>query len=109
MGIDVPDDLSGVLQDIHWPFGAIGYFPIYALGNAFSAQIAQKMGEQINIYDYVAEGNFKLINFWNKDKIWKYGGLFKSKEIMEKYVGAPISNDAYIKYLKDKYTEVYNL
>ena len=109
LGIDVPDDVSGVLQDIHWPFGAIGYFPIYALGNAFSAQIAQKMGEQINIYDYVAEGNFKLINFWNKDKIWKYGGLFKSKEIMEKYVGAPISNDAYIKYLKDKYTEVYNL
>ena len=109
LGIDVQDDVNGVLQDIHWPFGAFGYFPVYALGNAYSAQIAEKMSEQININDYVAEGNFKLINFWNKEKIWKYGGLFNSKEIMEKYVGAPISNDAYIKYLKNKYTEIYQL
>ena len=109
LGIDVPDDLSGVLQDIHWPFGSFGYFPLYVLGNIFSAQITQKMSEDINIYDYVEEGDFKLINFWNKEKIWKYGGLFNSTEIMEKYVGAPISADPYITYLKDKYKEIYKL
>lgn len=109
LGIDVHDDLSGVLQDIHWPFGSFGYFPLYVLGNIFSAQITQKMSEEINIFDYVEEGDFKLINFWNKDKIWKYGGLFDSKLIMEKYVGAPISSEAYIKYLKEKYTEIYQL
>ena len=82
---------------------------MYLLGNVFSAQIAQKMSEEINIYDYVEEGNFKLINFWNKDKIWKYGGLFYTKEIMEKYVGAPISSDPYIAYLRNKYKEIYQL
>ena len=109
LGLDVPDDLNGVLQDIHWPYGSFGYFPLYTLGNVFSAQIAQKMSEDINIYDYVEEGNFKLINFWNKDKIWKYGGLFNSSEIMRKYVCAPIYGDAYIDYLKNKYTEIYQL
>ena len=109
LGVDVPDDLSGVLQDIHWPYGSFGYFPLYVLGNIFSAQITQRMNEDINIYDYVEEGNFKLINFWNKDKIWKYGGLFNSKEIMEKYVGAPISSEPFIHYLKDKYTDIYKL
>ena len=109
LGVDVPDDLNGVLQDIHWPFGSFGYFPLYLLGNIFSAQITQKMNEEFNIYDYVGEGNYKLINFWNKDKIWKYGGLFSTKEIMEKYVGTPISAEAYIKYLKEKYADIYKL
>ena len=109
LGLDVTDDNSGVLQDIHWPFGAFGYFPIYALGNAFSAQMANKMREDLEIEQYVEEGNFALINFWNKDRIWKYGGLFKSKDIMEKYVGAPINNDDYIRYLKEKYTAIYQL
>lgn len=109
LGVDVPDDLNGVLQDIHWPFGSFGYFPLYVLGNIFSAQITQKMNEEFNIYDYVGEGDFKLINFWNKDRIWKYGGLFNTKEIMEKYVGAPISAEPYINYLKDKYADIYKL
>ena len=109
MGVDVPDDLSGVLQDIHWPFGSFGYFPLYVMGNIFSAQITQQMNEDFNVYDYVEEGNFKLINFWNKDKIWKYGGLFDSTEIMKKYVGAPISSEPYIDYLKNKYKEIYRL
>ena len=109
LGVDVVDDLNGVLQDIHWPFGSFGYFPLYVLGNIFSAQITQKMSEDINVYDFVAEGDFKLINFWNKEKIWKYGGLFNSKEIMEKYVEVPISSNAYIDYLKNKYTDIYQL
>ena len=109
LGIDVPDDLNGVLQDIHWPFGSFGYFPLYVMGNIFSAQITEKMGEEFNVFDCVEEGNFELINAWNKNKIWKYGGLFKSKEIMEKYVGVPISSEAYVDYLRNKYTEIYKL
>lgn len=109
LGVDVPDDLSGVLQDVHWTVGSYGYFPLYVLGNIFSAQINKKMNEDFNVSDYVKEGDFKLISFWNKDKIWKYGGLFNSKEIMERYVGETISSDAYIDYLKTKYTEIYQL
>ena len=109
LGVEVKDDLSGVLQDIHWPFGSFGYFPLYVLGNVFGAQITQKMNEEISIYDYVEEGDFERINSWNKNKIWKYGGLFTSKEIMEKYVGVSISGDALTNYLKNKYTEIYGL
>ena len=109
LGVEVPDDLSGVLQDIHWPFGSFGYFPIYVLGNVLGSQITQKMSEDINIYDYVGEGDFELINSWNRDKVWKYGGLFTTKEIMERYVGTSISGEAFIDYLKSKYTEIYKL
>lgn len=109
LGLDAPDDRSGVLQDIHWPYGSFGYFPLYVLGNAFSAQITDKMNEEISVYDSIASGDFEQINSWNKEKIWKYGGLFNSKEIMEKYVEAPISSDTYVKYLKNKYADIYHL
>ena len=109
LGLDVPDDLNGVLQDIHWPYGSFGYFPIYVLGNVFSAQITEKMNEDINVYDHVASGDFAKINSWNKEKIWKYGGLFNSKIIMERYVSTPVSSDTYVNYLKNKYKEIYKL
>lgn len=109
LGIDVTDNVNGVLQDIHWPFGAIGYFPAYVLGNAYVAQITNKMREDIDLEECIDEGNFKLINLWNKEHIWKHGGLYKAKEIMEKYVGVEFSPDAYISYIKDKYTDIYNL
>ena len=109
LGVDVPDDLHGVLQDIHWPYGSFGYFPIYVLGNVFSAQITRRMSEDINVYDYVEAGDFEQINSWNREKIWRYGGLFNSKEIMERYIDSTISSEVYVDYLKDKYTDIYHL
>ena len=109
LGMDVPNDTVGVLQDIHWPFGAIGYYPSYVLGNIYAAQIARKMNEEIDLKECIKEGNFKLINFWNKERIWKHGGLYNSKEIMERQVGATFDTEPYITYMKDKYSEIYNL
>lgn len=109
MGVYVADDLNGVLQDIHWPFGAVGYFPAYVLGNAYGAQIAEKMGETVNLEKCIASGDFRHINDWNREHIWRHGGMYTAKELMEKFVGVPFSTDAYVKYLKNKYTEVYNL
>ncbi len=109
LGIDVIDDVNGVLQDIHWPFGYIGYFPSYVLGNFYSAQIAEKMQEKVNIDECVEEGDFTLINMWNKMNIWKHGGLYTSKHIMERNLKVPFNTDPYIDYLTNKYTEIYNL
>ena len=109
LDVDVTDDVSGVLQDIHWPFGGIGYFPTYTLGNAISAQLAEKMREDIDVDDGIRKGDYSLINLWNKENIWKYGGLYTSKEIMQRKIGVEISGDAYIKYLTEKYSEIYNL
>ena len=109
LGVDVPDDETGVLQDIHWPFGYIGYFPIYALGNFYSAQMAEKMRGEISIADCIATGDFALVNMWNKLRVWKHGGLYDSKHIMERIVKTPFSTEPYINYLTNKYTEIYNL
>ena len=67
------------------------------------------MNEDLNVYDHVAAGDFEEINSWNREKIWKYGGLFNSKVIMERYVEAPVSSDTYVNYLKNKYKEIYRL
>ena len=109
LGVDVPDDERGVLQDIHWPLGYIGYFPSYVLGNFYSAQIFDKMQGEVNIYECVGEGDFALINMWNKMRIWKHGGLYDAKHVMERIVKAPFSIEPYINYLTKKYTEIYKL
>ena len=109
LGLDVVDDVNGILQDIHWPFGYIGYFPSYVLGNFYSAQIAEKMQEKMNINECVGAGDFTLINMWNKMNIWKHGGLYNAKHIMERTLKTPLSTDPYINYLTEKYTEIYNL
>ena len=108
-GLDVKDDVNGVLQDIHWTFGGVGYFPAYALGNFYSAQMAQKMQEEVNMAGCIAEGDFDLINTWNKLRIWKYGGLYDAKLVMERFVKAPFSVEPYINYLENKYKEIYDL
>ena len=109
LGLDVPDDANGILQDIHWPFGAIGYFPVYVVGAAYGALITEKMREDISVEDCLRNGEYDLINLWNRQHIWKHGGLYKPKDILEKQVGVTFSADAYIKYLKDKYKEIYRL
>lgn len=109
LGIDVPNHVHGVLQDIHWPFGAIGYFPAYVLGNAYAAQITEKMKEDIDLEECLQEGNFALINLWNKEHIWKHGGLYTGKEIMEKHVKVKFDTTPYINYIKTKYRDIYNL
>lgn len=109
LGVDVKDDVNGVLQDIHWQLGSIGYFPTYVLGNFCSAHIAKKMNEEVRILECVSEGDFDLINTWNKLRIWKYGGLYDSKLVMQRFVKAPFSIAPYIEYLTEKYTDIYNL
>ena len=109
LGIEVEDDVNGVLQDIHWTFGGVGYFPTYVLGNFYSSQIAEKMEEEVNIAESVAAGDFALINMWNKIHLWKHGGLYDAKHIMERHIKAPFSTEPYINYLNKKYGEIYNL
>ena len=106
LGIDVPDDTRGVLQDSHWSFGAIGYFPSYALGNAYSALFLEKMKEDVDIEACLRKGDLGPINDWNREKIWKHGQFYTPKEIIERVVGE-FSTEAYTKYLEDKFTQLY--
>lgn len=109
LGVDVPHISDGVLQDIHWPFGALGYFPAYVLGNAYAAQLVEKMQTEIDLEECLAEGNFDLINLWNKEHIWKHGGLYRSKELMEKFADLRFDTAPYIRYLRGKFGDIYGL
>ena len=109
LGINVPSDREGVLQDSHWSGGLIGYFPSYALGSAYGAQFLRKMNEETDVEKCMYSGNFKPINEWNRNHIWKYGRMLKPEELLEKALGEPFDPTVYTDYLEKKYTEIYNL
>ncbi len=109
LGIDVPDDKNGILQDSHWSGGGIGYFPSYALGSAYGAQLLAKMREDLDVNRAVRENRLSDVNRWLEEKIWKYGSLYKPAELMERAFGGPFDPTYYTDYLERKYTEVYKL
>ena len=109
LGVDVPDDAHGVLQDVHWSCGDIGYFPSYALGSAYGAHFLAKMKETIDVNKDLSQGDFSKINAWNKENIWIHGSLYPSNVLIEKVLGEKFSPDYYLTYLEEKYKEIYGL
>ena len=109
LGVDVPDDKHGVLQDSHWSGGAIGYFPSYALGSAYGAQFLAKMKESVDVDKCVETGDFGPVNAWNREHIWQHGGLYKPGDLLERVLGAPFDPEYYVRYLEDKCKDVYGL
>lgn len=109
LGVDVPDDKRGCLQDSHWSGGAIGYFPSYALGSAYGAQFLAKMKETVDVDKCAESGDFGPINAWNKDHIWKYGRLYKPGKLLKMVLGTDFDPDYYIEYLENKCKDIYEL
>ncbi|MBO4338888.1 MAG: carboxypeptidase M32 [Clostridiales bacterium] len=109
LGVDVPDDRHGVLQDSHWSGGMVGYFPSYALGNAYGAQFLSKMKKTVDVEKCVRDGNFKPINDWNRENIWVHGGLYTPQETLDRVLGEKFNADYYIEYLNNKIKDVYGL
>ncbi len=110
LGVDVPDDALGVLQDIHWSSGDIGYFATYSLGSIISCQIWEKVLEAMpDIYDQFERGEFMALREWLRENLHRHGRKFTPKETLAKVVGGPINVGPYVKYLKTKYGEIYGL
>ena len=109
LGIDVPDDRRGVLQDSHWASGLFGYFPSYALGNAYGAQFLAKMRETVDVDACIESGDFSPVNDWNREHIWKYGARFTPSELLERVYEAEFDPAYYIDYLEKKYNELYGI
>ena len=109
LGVDVPDDRHGVLQDSHWSGGSIGYFPSYALGSAYGAQLLKKMRETVDVDDCLRRGDFGPINQWNREHIWKYGSLYKPGQLLEMAMGEPFDPNVYLDYLEEKCRDVYGI
>ena len=109
LGVDVPDDRSGCLQDSHWSGGAIGYFPSYALGSAYGPQILKKMEEEIgDVWVQVAQGDLSRISGWLKEKIHCHASMYKPRQLFESVCG-PFDPRYYTDYLTEKYEKLYNL
>ena len=109
LGIDVPDDKHGVLQDSHWSSGLIGYFPSYSLGSAYGAQIVASMRGELDIDKLVSEGRMGEIIAWLTDRIYKYGRVKKPQELIRICCGRDFDPKYYIEYLKDKFGRIYGI
>lgn len=109
LGIEVPSDREGVLQDSHWSGGNVGYFPSYALGSAYGAQILVKMRETVDVDKVVASGDLMPITDWLEEHIWKYGGMYDPMELLERCCGAPFDPTYFTDYLEKKFTKIYQL
>ncbi|QWB99926.1 carboxypeptidase M32 [Mycoplasmatota bacterium] len=108
LGVRPKNDSEGVLQDVHWSGGMLGYFPTYALGSAYSAQIYYAMKKELDIDQLIKDHNIQKINLWLKDKIHKYGSSKTPKELMEMVSGQKFNPSYYVRYLKEKYSKIYN-
>ena len=109
LGITPPNDSLGVLQDIHWAGGSFGYFPTYALGSAYAAQLYNAMKKEINVDEIIKSKNLKEINEWLKKHVHYYGKTLSPKEIIIKSTKEEFNPKYYIEYLKEKYMSIYNL
>lgn len=109
LGIDVPNDREGVLQDMHWFGGLIGYFPSYALGSAYGAQILHHMKKEMDTGALVRENKLDVIIGWLTEKIYKYGMMLRPEEVLRNACGEDFDPDYYVNYLTEKMTEIYGL
>ncbi|HET7529144.1 MAG TPA: carboxypeptidase M32, partial [Candidatus Saccharimonadales bacterium] len=102
-GIKVPDDAHGVLQDIHWSHGTLGYFPTYSLGNLYAAQIFRAISRDIKDLDKrFADGDFKPFLQWLRQNIHRHGRRYRPNELIEKITGEPLNPRYLIDHLKRK-------
>ena len=109
LGVDVPDDKHGCLQDSHWSFGGMGYFPSYALGSAYGVQMLREMEKDINVWEPVAKGDLSPVTAWLTEKIHQYGSLKKPRDLLPAAMGGPLDALVYTGYLKKKFSELYGL
>ena len=109
LGITPPTDTVGVLQDIHWSLSAFGYFPTYALGSAYAAQISAHMQKELDIDELLKKQDFLTIKRWLNEKIHQYGLTYTPSELMKKSFNETFNADYYITYLKEKFSKLYEI
>ena len=110
LGAAPPDDAHGVLQDIHWALGAVGYFPTYAIGTVLSAQIRHAMEKDLGpIEELIRMKNFAPIREWLKEKIHRFGSVYPPKVLIRRATGEDIAVERFVGYVKGHYGKVYGV
>jgi carboxypeptidase Taq len=104
LGVEVPDDAHGVLQDVHWSAGGFGYFPTYALGNVISLQLWERVREELpDLDEQLAAGDAGPLSRWLQENLYALGRKLTPKETLERLTGSPELDPApYLAYLRGK-------
>ena len=108
LGVDVPNDRDGCLQDVHWTM-AFGYFPSYALGNAYGAQILRTMEREIDVWGSVRRGDLSCVLNWLRENVFNRASLMDPDAWIRAITGESLNPDYYLDYLEDKYTKLYQI
>ena len=104
LGVDVPDDAHGVLQDMHWSIGFFGYFPTYQLGNVVSVQIWERARADLGDLDeQFARGEFSQLREWLREHIYRHGSVYPPRELLQRLTGSPLDPEPYLEYLRTKF------
>jgi carboxypeptidase Taq len=108
LGIHVPDDANGVLQDVHWAAGSFGYFPTYALGNVIAGQLWDRITREIpDVEEGISRGEFESLRDWLRENLHRHGNKFMPRELIERVVGGPIDVGPYLGQLRERVAEIY--
>ena len=103
-----PDDLAkGVLQDVHWSIGAFGYFPSYAVGTAYGAQMMHTISKTINVDDAVRNEDLSPITNWLTKNVHSHGQMYTPEELLKRSTGEAFNPKYYVDYLSEKFTGLY--
>jgi carboxypeptidase Taq len=109
-GLDVPDDAHGVLQDVHWAAGLIGYFPTYAIGNLVAGQLWERLRLDLPDLDaQVSAGELAELREWLRENVHRHGSKWGANEVLERVTGASIAVAPFISYLTGKLGGVYEM
>jgi carboxypeptidase Taq len=109
-GLDVTDDADGVLQDVHWSAGLIGYFPTYALGNLIAGQLWERVHVDVpDLEQQIAAGELSALREWLRQNVHRHGSKFTAAELLQRVVGSPIAVGPFVSYLKAKLGDVYEI
>ena len=110
LGITPPNDKEGVLQDVHWSSGMMGYFSTYALGNLISVQLWECINRDIpDLAQQFRKGEFSGLLEWLHSRVHRHGAKFEPQELVRRVTGSPIDPAPYMRYLQTKYGEIYGL
>ncbi|WP_420595965.1 carboxypeptidase M32 [Deinococcus sp.] len=110
LGLDVPDDAHGVLQDIHWSAGMFGSFPTYTIGNVMASQFYQAAGQQLpELESGLLRGEYTPLREWLTENIYQFGRTYTPHELLKRVTGRGLDPQPYLDYLSGKYGELYGL
>jgi carboxypeptidase Taq len=110
LGLDVPDDRRGCLQDVHWSFGLVGYFPTYTLGNLYAAQFWEKiLADLPGLKTQMSQGNFGELKRWLNTNIHAHGKRYRAADLCKRITGKPLSADPFMRHLEGKIKPIYGI